>query len=114
MCEKNFEGKIMSDSSGGDIDETLPKDWEPVKKTKKKKRSKHKHCKTCGEDILENEKRVTYQYMDTYAQLRAKEYCEDHERTYGDHKCKPSWCGDCGYLTKYEIIVDWDKKKKNW
>ena len=37
MCEKNFEGKIMSPPSDGDIDETIPSDWKPVKKTKKKK-----------------------------------------------------------------------------
>ncbi len=28
---------------------------------------------------------------------------EEHERVYSDHKCKPHWCGDCRYLTKYEI-----------
>ena len=45
-------------------------------------------------------------------QLRVKDYCESHEATYSDHKCKPCWCGDCGYLRKYEITINhskWDK-----
>ena len=111
MCEKNFEGKVLSPSSDDDIDETLPKDWKPVKKSKKKKRSSRKTkkygkiCKTCGQDILENEKRNMFMYKDTYHQLQVKEYCKEHERSYGDHKCKPSWCGDCDYLVKYEIEI---------
>ena len=56
MCEKIREGKVLSPPSDGDIDESYPKDWKPVKKTKKKKRSpKAKVCKTCGQDILSNE-----------------------------------------------------------
>ena len=90
-----------------------------VKKSKKKKRSKRKKtttkfCKTCGRDILENERRNGFMYKDTYHQLQARDYCDDHESTYSEHKCKPNWCGDCGYLTKYDIFVDWDKKAKNW
>ena len=100
----------MSPTSDGDIDETIPSDWKPVKKIKKKKRSfKKKICKTCGQDILENEKRDMYMYKDTYHQLITKEYCKNHETSYGDHKCKPSWCGDCGYLIKYEIVIKYDK-----
>ena len=117
MCEKNLEGKVLSPSSKGDKDEVVPSDWEPVKKLKKKKRSKRKIptakiCDTCGQDILEMEKRDMFMFHDTYHQLQTKEYCEDHELMYGDHSCKPSWCGDCGYLTHYEIIVNWDKKDK--
>ena len=130
MCEKNFEGKIMSllptdiDDINDEtiIDSDITDDIEEiVEKPKKKKRSykrkskaKTKYCKTCGQDILENERRNGFMYKDTYHQLRAKEYCEDHENTYSEHKCKPNWCGDCGYLTKYDITVDWDKKEKNW
>jgi len=131
MCEKNFEGKAMSLSSTSEddvndetiIDSEVNDDVvsEPVKKPKKKKRSSqkkksplYKYCKTCGEDILENERRDTFMFHDTYHQLRAKDYCEDHEQRYSEHKCKPSWCGDCGYLTKYEIIIDWKKKAQNW
>ena len=106
MCEKNFEGKVLSPPSDGDIDESYPKDWKPVKKTKKKKRSpKAKVCKTCGQDILSNEIRDALMYKNTYHQLQAKEYCKDHQIKYSDHKCKPHWCGDCGYLTKYEIEI---------
>ncbi len=122
MCEKNLEGKVLSPSSKDDKDETLPKDWKPVKKSPKKKRSKRskskkalmKICKTCGQDILSNEKRDMFMFHDTYHQLRTKEYCKDHELVYSDHKCTPSWCGDCGYFRKYEIIVNWEKKEKHW
>ena len=55
-----------------------------------------------------------FMFHDTYHQLKTKEYCENHERTYSDHTCKPCWCGDCGYLTKYEITIDWEKKNKYW
>ena len=37
MCEKIREGKVLSPSSDGDIDEGHPTDWKPIKKTKKKK-----------------------------------------------------------------------------
>ena len=143
MWEKNFEGKVMSPppTSEDDInDETIIDSdvnddivSEPVKKPKKKKRSYIKGglvkkakrrsrkdkkygkiCKTCGQDILENESRNGLMYIDTYHQIQAKNYCEDHERIYSEHKCKPHWCGDCGYLSRYDIFVDWDKKEKNW
>ena len=109
MCEKIREGKVLSPPSDGDIDESYPKDWEEVKPKKKKKRSKKrpksKICKTCGQDILSNEIRDALMYKNTYHQLRAKEYCKDHEARYSDHKCKPHWCGDCDYLIKYEIEI---------
>ena len=121
MCEKNLERKVLSPPSNDENDDAIPSDWEKVKSSKKKRRSRKKKklpltkiCDTCGQDILENEKRDMFMFNDTYHQLQTKEYCEDHERTYGDHKCKPCWCGDCGYLTKYEVIVDWDKKKRHW
>ena len=131
MCEKNFKGKVLSCPSDNkddineetfidndvetDVDDVIVKPPEKKKRSiTRRRKTKKKICKNCGQDILENEKREMFMYQDTYHQLRAKEYCEDHERTYSDHKCKPSWCGDCGYLTKYEIIVDWDKKKMNW
>ena len=109
MCKKNLEGKVLSLSSDGDIDESYPKDWEEVEPKKKKKRSskkkKTKFCKTCGQDILENEMRNMLMFQDTYHQLQAKEYCKDHEFKHSDHKCKPHWCGDCRYLTNYEIEI---------
>ena len=130
MCEKNFEGKVLSLSptDSDDINEEIiisdditedDKSEKKVKKSKKKKRSKRKiatikYCKTCGDDILENERRNGFMYKDTYHQLQARDYCDSHESTYSEHKCKPNWCGDCGYLTKYDIFVDWDKKAKNW
>ena len=70
------------------------------------KKTKKKICKTCGQDILANEMNDTFMYKDTYHQLRAKEYCKDHESKYGDHKCKPHWCGDCDYLMNYEIDIN--------
>ena len=109
MCENNFEGKVLSPSSDDDND-TIPKDWEEVKKPSKKKRSRknkfeEKVCNTCGQDILSNERRKSLIYKDKYHQVLAKGYCKDHERTYSGHKCKPHWCGDCDYLVKYEIII---------
>jgi len=124
MCEKNFEGKIMSPPSKDPDDineETILDDdvEEIVKKPKKKRRSRKKKpkikiCKTCGQDILENERRDMFMFHDTYHQLQTKDYCDKHEDAYNDHKCKPAWCGDCGYLRKYEIIIDWEKKNKRW
>ena len=135
MCEKNFEGKLLSPpsndediSSNDNIDEeTIVDDSvddeiveeiikpkkisRKKKKTKKKTKTTTKICKTCGEDIIANEDRNLYRYMDVYAQLQAKEYCEDHVATYSNHKCKPHWCGDCGFLTKYEIEIEVQKKK---
>ena len=110
MCEKNFEGKIMSPPSKDPDDineETILDDdvEEIVKKPKKKRRSRKKKpkikiCKTCGQDILENERRDMFMFHDTYHQLQTKDYCDKHEDAYNDHKCKPAWCGDCGYLIK--------------
>ncbi len=132
MWKKNFGGKVLSPppTDSDDINEEIiinddisddDKSEKKVKKSKKKKRSKrkkrgplYKFCKTCGDDILENERRNGFMYKDTYHQLQARDYCDDHERVYSEHKCKPIWCGDCGYLSKYEIFVDWDKKAKNW
>ena len=80
----------------------------PPSKTKRRSRRKivkTKFCKTCGEDILENEMRNMLMFQDTYHQLQAKDYCKEHEILHSDHKCKPHWCGDCGYLTKYQIEI---------
>jgi len=132
MCEKNFDGKALSPPSddGDDITEEIiiDDDIEEViikpkklsrkklsrKKLSRKKKPKIKICKTCGQDILENERRDMFMFHDTYHQLQTKDYCDKHEDAYNDHKCKPAWCGDCGYLIKYEIIIDWEKKNKRW
>ena len=132
MCGKNFEGKLSSPPSNDDtdevsndnideetiVDDSIDNDIEEEiikpkkisrKKKKKKTKTKTKFCKTCGEDVIANENRNLYRYMDVYAQLQAKEYCEDHEATYSSHKCKPCWCGDCGFLTNYEIEIEIQK-----
>jgi hypothetical protein len=69
------------------------------------KKIKKKICKTCNQDILDNEIRDMLMYKDTYHQLQSKQYCDEHESTYHDHTCKPSWCGDCDYLMNYEIEI---------
>ena len=77
-------------------------------KTKRRSRRKKvltKFCKTCGQDILENEMRDMLMFQDTYHQLQAKEYCSEHTAVHSNHKCKPHWCGDCNYLVKYEIEI---------
>ena len=92
MCEKNLEGKVLSSPS-------------KTKKRSRKKIVKPKICKTCWQDILQNEMRDMYMFNDTYHQLIVKDYCKEHEAVHSDHKCKPHWCGDCRYLTKYEIEI---------
>ena len=80
----------------------------PPSKTKKRssKKKKTKFCKTCQQDILENEMRDMLMYKNTYHQLQVKDYCKEHELKYSNHQCKPSWCGDCDYLIKYEIGIN--------
>ena len=123
MCEKNFEGKQMSlfpadeddileetivdNDINDDIDDTIVKVSKRKKRSKKKKVVK-KICKSCGRDIIKNEDRDMLRFTNTYHQLSAKNCCEEHTMSYKDHSCKPSWCGDCGFLVKYEIIVKYD------
>ena len=57
------------------------------------------------EDILVNKKRDMLVFKNTYHQLQAKDYCDEHEITHSNHKCKPHWCGDCDYLIRYEIEI---------
>ena len=76
-----------------------------TKKSSRKKKAKIKICETCNQDILANEMRDMLMYKNTYHQLQVKDYCKDHEAKYGDHKCKPHWCGDCDYLINYEIEI---------
>lgn len=33
----------------------------------------------------------------------AEEYCKQHELKYPSNKCIVEWCGDCGYIIKYDI-----------
>ena len=113
MCEKIRDGKVLSPPSDGDIDESFPRDWKPIKKTKKKKRSpkRIKVCKSCSRNITKLQKRDLMRYTNKYDQELAKEYCKEHERAYSDHhSCTPHWCGDCGYLIKYEVVVNSDYK----
>ena len=76
-----------------------------MKKRSRRKIIKTKYCKTCHQDILENEIRDMLMYKDTYHQLQVKEYCKEHELVYSNHKCKPDWCGDCDYLMGYQIEI---------
>ena len=103
MCEKIREGKVLSPSSDGDIDEGHPTDWKPIKKTKKKKSSKSKVCLTCGQNIVKNKKRGAFTYKDTYHQSRAKEYCKEQIRVYTHDNCKPIWCDECQVLKEYLV-----------
>ncbi len=76
-----------------------------TKKRSKKKVPETKFCKTCHQDILENETRDMLMFKDTYPQLQAKGYCDKHEPVYSNHKCVVDWCGDCGYLIGYQIEI---------
>ena len=102
---KNKDDIIEETIIDDDIEEEMIVKKPKSKKRSRKKKALKKFCKTCGQDILENERRDMFMFHDTYHQLQAKEYCKDHEAVYSDHKCKPHWCGDCGYLTKYEIEI---------
>tara|TARA_R110000796_G_scaffold165121_1_gene281931 strand:- start:4576 stop:4812 length:237 start_codon:yes stop_codon:yes gene_type:complete len=66
---------------------------------------KNKHCKTCGKDIISNEDRDSLRFTNDWQQVMAKSQCDDHEKRYSNHKCRPHWCGDCGFLIKYEITL---------
>ena len=132
MCKKNFEGKQLSffPFDEDDInDETIvdndinddnlitdDKDNIVVGASKRKKRSKKKttskSCKTCYRDIIENENRDMLRFTNTFHQVSAKNYCKTHEISHTDHKCKPHWCGDCGFLLSYEISINFDKYDK--
>ena len=123
MCEKNLERKQMSlfpfdeddineetiiDSDvNDDIDDTILK---PSKRKKRSKKTTSKSCNTCHRDIIKNEDRDMLRFTNTYHQLSAKNYCKEHETSHSDHKCKPHWCGDCGFLLNYEIRINFDKK----
>ena len=72
---------------------------------KKSTKPKKKHCKTCDNNIIESEDRGELRYTDTYHQLSTKKYCDEHEQKYTNHKCKPHWCGDCGFLIDYCIEI---------
>ena len=75
------------------------------KRSSRRPKPKVKHCKTCGQDILQNEIRNMFMYKNTYHQSQVKEYCDRHELSYSNHKCKPDWCGDCDYLIGYQIEI---------
>jgi hypothetical protein len=118
MCEKNLERKQLSLFPNDDIDEesviddnigdniNTDDDAVIVKTSKRKRRSKaDKYCSTCNQNITLLKKNDGLKYNDKYHQVMVKDYCKEHENTYSDHKCKPHWCGDCGYLIKYDIEV---------
>ena len=132
MCKKNFKGKQLSlfPFDEDDINEetivdndinddnliTDDKDNIVVGASKRKKRSKkkttNKTCKTCHRNIIENENRDMLRFTNTYHQVSAKNYCKEHETSHTDHKCKPHWCGDCGFLLSYQISINFDKYDK--
>ena len=128
MCEKNFEGKQMSlfpNDEDDILEETIvdddisddnlitdDKDNIVVDSSKRKKRSKKKKkiCKTCSQDTISLKKRDVMRYNNKIDQELAKEYCKEHEMSHSDHKCKPHWCGDCGYLINYEVEIEFSRE----
>ena len=65
-------------------------------------------CPSCFRDtkeLMEN----TLNFHNDYDKLLAKDYCENHNDRYVGHKCKPHWCGDCGFLIKYVVEIDHSK-----
>ena len=131
MCEKNFEGKQLSlfpndeddineetivdddisdDSLITDDKDNIIVDAPKRKKRSKKKKTTTKSCKSCYRDIIENENRDMLRFTNTFHQVSAENYCKEHQTSHSDHKCKPHWCGDCGFLLNYEISINFDKK----
>ena len=76
-----------------------------TKKVPRTSKKKAKICKTCSQNITANKKNDALRYKDTYHQMLVKNHCKDHEFKYSNHKCVPSWCGDCSYLIRYEIEI---------
>ena len=125
MCEKNLKRKHMSlfpfdesdindetivDSDvNDDIDDTILK---PSKRKKRSKKTTSETCNTCHRNIIENENRDMLRFTNAYHQLSAKNYCDEHTTSHSNHKCKPHWCGDCGFLLSYEISINFDKYDK--
>ena len=125
MSEKIFEGKQMSlfpfeeddineeiiidNDINDEIDDNIVKPPKRKKRSKKKKTTS-KSCKSCYRDIIENENRDMLRFTNAYHQLSAKNYCDEHTTSHSNHKCKPHWCGDCGFLLSYKISINYDKK----
>ena len=107
------EETIVDDDITDDSSITDDKDNIVVGASKRKKRSKKtitKSCNSCYRDIIKNEDRDMLRFTNTYHQISAENYCKTHEASHSDHKCKPHWCGDCGFLLNYEISINFDKK----
>ena len=100
---------IIDNDINDDIDDTIVKPSKRKKRSKKKKTTS-KTCNTCYRDIIENENRDMLRFTNAYHQLSAKNYCDEHEASHSNHKCKPHWCGDCGFLLSYKISINYDKK----
>ena len=127
MCEKIREGNQMSLFPNDDIDSEMTLNDENIgdyinddddavvvktSKRKKRSKSKYKHCGTCEQNITLLKKRDSLNHKNTHHREMAKDYCKTHETSYSYHKCKPHWCGDCGFLIKYIVKIDhnkWDR-----
>ena len=105
-----LEETIVDDDISDDNLITDDKDNIVVDSSKRKKRSKKKICKTCNQNITSLKKRDSLRYNNTYDQELAKDYCKEHEMSHSDHKCKPHWCGDCGYLINYEVEIEFSRE----
>jgi hypothetical protein len=62
-------------------------------------------CPSCQRDTKEL-LNLALNWLLSEEKEMAEDYCEQHEDKYSNHKCKPHWCGDCGYIINYEIEVD--------
>ena len=96
------EETIIDSDVNDDIEDTILK---PSKRKKRSKKTTSETCNTCHRNIIENENRDMLRFTNTYHQLSAKNYCDEHTTSHSNHKCKPHWCGDCGFIIKYEIII---------
>jgi|TARA_Y100000310_G_scaffold124101_1_gene122840 RNase P subunit RPR2 len=80
-------------------------------KYKSKKSPKPKICKKCGLNLnSKHTKKYKLNKNNKKHIVWTKEYCDDHEIKYPNHKVKPIWCDECGYFVKYLANII-DKKQ---
>ena len=82
----------------------------------KKKIKSDKTCPECGHDPMEHlfmGKDMNMYKKKKWDRKLAKEYCEEQEMLYSNHKVKPVWRECCGILDRYTVKLK-ESKKKRW
>ena len=80
----------------------------------KKKIKSDKTCLECGHDPIEHlfmGKDMNMYKRKKHDRKLAKEYCEEEEALYSNHKLKPIWKKCCGILDHYQVTIKNSKKE---